>query len=218
MFHCSRTTWTLRASAALVLCAALVNDVSIAAPPALQSVAVTPAVRSLSVGQKQRYTATGTFSDGSTHALATAIRNIAPGYTSTCVLLTSGGVDCWGENYYGTLGDGSNVDSLIARPVKWITTATAVALGPYHACALLARGAVQCWGSNGHGELGNGTTSESYRPVSVTGIGSATAVTAGVSHSCALLASGAVRCWGANGSGELGNGMTTNFSRVPADG
>ena len=43
MFHCNRTTRMLRARAALVLCAALVTDVAIAAPPTLQTVAVTPA-------------------------------------------------------------------------------------------------------------------------------------------------------------------------------
>jgi alpha-tubulin suppressor-like RCC1 family protein len=160
MFKCM--TQTIPGKTAIVLCAAvMVTDVSAAAAPTLQSVAVTPAVRSLSVAQKQRYTATGTFSDGSTHALGGAIGNLAPGEWNTCVLLTSGGVDCWGknsENGGGQLGDGSTVDSLIARPVKWITTATAVAFGMDHGCALLARGAVQCWGSNPIGQLGNGTT------------------------------------------------------------
>jgi alpha-tubulin suppressor-like RCC1 family protein len=182
----------------IMLCAALITDVASAAPPTLQTIAVTPAVRSLSVGQKQRYTATGTFSDGSTQALGAAISDIAPGDANTCVLLTSGGVDCWGVNGAGQLGDGSTVDSLIARPVKWITTATAVAYGSGHGCALLARGAVQCWGYNAYGELGNGTTTNSTRPVRVTGISSATAVTAGTFHTCVLLASGAVRCWGFN--------------------
>jgi alpha-tubulin suppressor-like RCC1 family protein len=212
----------LRVRTALVLCAALVTDVAIAAPPTLQSVAVTPAVRSLSVGQKQRYTATGTFSDGSTHTLGAAISNMALGTTDTCVLLISGGVDCWGDNDAGQLGDGSTVDSLVARPVRWITTATAVAFGASsgfdglgHGCAVLVRGAVQCWGQNDSGQLGNGTMTNSSRPVRVTGIGSATAVAAGNSHSCALLASGVVKCWGYNVYGNLGDGTNARWSTIP---
>ena len=86
MFSRNRTTWA--SGAALLLCAVLLTDVATASPPALQSVAVTPALRSLSVGQKQRYTATGTFSDGSNdpskatitmRGLATAV---APGNTT----------------------------------------------------------------------------------------------------------------------------------------
>jgi alpha-tubulin suppressor-like RCC1 family protein len=209
MFHCNRAT----RKAAILLCAALVTDVAIAAPPTLQSIAVTPAVRSLPVGQKQRYTAKGTFSDESTQVLGAAISNMALGDTDTCVLLTSGGVDCWGKNDAGQLGDGTTVDSLIPRPVKWITTATAMAFAEGHGCAVLASGAVQCWGAGG--QLGNGTATDSTRPVRVTGIRSAVSVAAGSGHSCALLASGAVKCWGANGYGELGNGATGYWSSIP---
>lgn len=200
----------------LMLCAALVTDLAVAAPAILQSVAVTPAARALSVGQKQRYTATGTFSDGSTQMLGAAISDIAPGYRGTCVSLTRGGVDCWGANDFGQLGDGTTTDSRVPRPVKWITNATAVAFGNFHVCALLDNGGVRCWGSNGIGELGNGTrTTFSARPVQVTGIHSAIALGLGWAHSCALLANGTVRCWGYNWDGELGNGTRTQTSTVP---
>jgi alpha-tubulin suppressor-like RCC1 family protein len=214
----SRNRTTSPSVAILLLCAALLTEAAGAAPPTLQSVAVTPAVRSLSVGEHQRYTATGTFSDGSTRALEAAIRNIAPGYQGTCVLLTSGGVDCWGDNYDGKLGDGSTVASLIPRPVKWITTATAVTYGANHGCALLDSGAVTCWGGSeelGHGDVDVGAYST--RPVRVKGISSATALAAfsGGFHTCAVLASGAVRCWGNNWDGQLGNGTKTQQERTP---
>ena len=212
MFHCNRTTRALPARVAVVLCAALVTDVVIAAPPTLQTIAVTPTARSLYVGQKQSFTATGTFSNGSTHALRAAIGDIAPGDTGTCVLLSSGGVECWGDNTSGQLGDGNTTDSLIARPVKWITQATAVAFRSGHGCAVLARGAVQCWGRNDSGQLGNGTMTTSTGPVPVTGIRSATALALGWAHSCALLASGAVQCWGYNYYGDLGDGTNARSS------
>jgi len=94
---CLHTTWTLRARAALVLCAALVTNVAIAATPKLEAIAVTPTAETISVGQKQSFTATGTFSDGSKQALGPAISDIAAGGEGeTCALLTSGGVECWG--------------------------------------------------------------------------------------------------------------------------
>ena len=201
-------------SATLILISsALVGGATMAAPPTLESLVVSPGVRSLLVGQTQRYKATGTFSDGSAQALGAAISDIAPGYLGTCVLLTGGGVECWGYNGEGELGDGSTTDSLVARAVKWITTATAVATGDYHSCALLASGAVRCWGVNDYGQLGNDTSTSSTRPIRVTGIRAATGLAAGWAQSCALLAHGAVQCWGWNFYGQLGDGTNTD-SRV----
>ena len=216
MVHMSRMRrWPLRVRApvAIALCAALVTDVAIAAPT-LQSVAVTPAASSTSVGQKVFFKATGTFSDGSTHVLGPAITDIAPGISGTCVLLSGGGAKCWGSNWSGELGDGTTDDSVIARRVRGITDATAVAYGSAIGCALLARGAVKCWGWNYSGQLGNGTTTESSVPVAVTGITSATAVDVGVSYACALLADGTIQCWGDNYVGSLGDGTNVS-SKIP---
>jgi alpha-tubulin suppressor-like RCC1 family protein len=215
MIHAHRSRWTLRAGIALVLCAALVTDGAFAAAATLQTIAVTPNAPSITVGQTQTFTATGTFRDGSKQALGPDIANMALGYATSCALLTSGGVECWGNNFDGELGDGSTENSLIPRSVEGIGTATAVAFNPIlqgHVCALLASGTVQCWGFNAYGALGDGTTNSSTTPVSVNGIGTATAVGVGGLHSCALLASGAVECWGWNAYGQLGDGSHTNSS------
>jgi len=83
------------------------------------------------------------------------------GYHS-CVLLTDGTVKCWGDDYYGQLGNGDETTADSATPVdvSGITTATSIALGHGHACALLTDGAVMCWGHNFYGQLGNGTKSD----------------------------------------------------------
>jgi alpha-tubulin suppressor-like RCC1 family protein len=206
MFHSKRTTRNWRATLTTVLCGALLTGVAMAAPPTLQTISVTPTAKTVSVGQKQSFKATGTFSNGSTHVLGPDIRNIGAGFDATCALLTSGGVECWGRNDIGQLGDGSTTDSLVPRPVKGISTATAVDYMAFHGCAVLVGGTLRCWGDNSYGELGDGTTTSSATPVTVSGISTATAVSLSDGFSCALLASGSVQCWGVNGDGELGNG------------
>ncbi len=216
MFHSNRTTRSFHASVTTVLCAALVTTGAMAANITLQTIDVTPTAKTISVGQKQSFTATGTFSDGSKQALTSAMTNVAGGHWSTCALLTSRGVECWGRNNAGQLGDGNTVDLLVpGAPVTGISTATAVAFGGSNACALLAGGAVQCWGSNLHGALGNGSkVAISSTPVIVKGVGTATALDAGWQHGCALLAGGAVECWGYNAYGQVGNGSNTD-SYIP---
>src|SRR4029077_10164528 len=98
------------------------------------------------VGQMQPFVATGTFSNGVKQALGPDISNMALGSAHTCAVLASGGVECWGANTKGQLGNGKTANSLIPQPVKGIGTAFAAAAGFQHSCALLAGGAVRCWG------------------------------------------------------------------------
>jgi hypothetical protein len=119
-----------------------------------------------------------------------------------CAVMSGGGIKCWGENFYGQLGDGTNTPR--AAPVDVVVLpgpATAVAPGNRHTCALLASGAVHCWGDNGLGQLGGNALTSGI--VAISGSGN---------HACALTAGGAVKCWGANFSGQLGDGTTTQRS------
>ncbi len=153
---------------------------------------------------------------------------IAAGGGQSCALLSGGSVDCWGENDYGQLGDGTsrgpqscNGGPCASTPVAvaGITDASAIAAGSNHACALLAGGGVDCWGYNFAAELGIGTSSGvqwctggewcATKPVAVVGMASATAIVAGGDHTCALVAGGGVQCWGYNSYGQLGDGIST---------
>jgi alpha-tubulin suppressor-like RCC1 family protein len=164
----------------------------------------------------RRLSLAGTITLGSnlTNPVSDAATLVTDGHESYCAILTTGDIQCWGDNATGELGDGTTTTTSEAESVSGITSATALASDDAHSyCAILASRAVDCWGSNSSGELGNGTTTDSSVPVTVTGISTAVAITGdGDGSYCAVLQSGAVDCWGRNSFGQLGDGGTTNSS------
>jgi hypothetical protein len=115
-------------------------------------------------------------------------------------------VKCWGDNWAGQIGDGTNEDRSVPVDVSGQASGVAsVTAGWVHTCALTTAGTVKCWGFNLDGELGDGTRLTSATPTEVSGLGSgATGVAAGGGQTCALTAEGGLKCWGSNEYGQLG--------------
>jgi alpha-tubulin suppressor-like RCC1 family protein len=146
-------------------------------------------------------------------SVASSVTAIAAGAFHNCAIV-NGGLQCWGSNNNGQLGDNSLVTRLLPTPILPTTSnVTAIAASSNHSCAIV-NGGVQCWGANDSGQLGNATTVASLTPVTALPTTSnATAIAVGERHSCAVVNSG-VMCWGANDVGQLGNGTTT-ASTIP---
>ena len=133
---------------------------------------------------------------------------------AACGLSTSGAAYCWGDNYFGQLGNGSTTHSAVPVAVIGGLTFTTVTASGSHTCGLTTTGAAYCWGYNAYGQLGNGSTTHSPVPVPVVGGLTFMTVIVGGINTCAVTTTGAAYCWGHNGHGQLGNSSTTH-SAVP---
>ena len=142
---------------------------------------------------------------------------ITAGIGHSCALTNKDGLECWGLNDSGQVGDGTFVDKRTPVDVVGIDPTTVIGLvsGIHHTCVLTSENEVFCWGDNSHGQLGDGTTDNSHVPLLVDGLeGRITAISAGAQFTCALNSAKDVFCWGNNSHGQLNDG-TEDHSSIP---
>jgi alpha-tubulin suppressor-like RCC1 family protein len=152
--------------------------------------------------------------------------SIATGAYHTCAVLSTGIVQCWGNNFDGELGNGksgANARSSVPVNVKIdgindLTNGLTVVAGTKNTCVLLLDHSVKCWGDNGYHQLGSGATSASTVPVTVvtnsstppSPLSQVSTLALNKDHTCAIQTDGTVFCWGDNGYGQLGNQSTAS--------
>lgn len=148
--------------------------------------------------------------------LSSGVVDVTTGGEHACAVTAAGAAKCWGANFDGMLGDGTENESLVPIGVSGLSSGVvAISAGAVHTCVVTSTGAAKCWGANFHSQLGNGTTDQSLVPVGVTGLSSGVAeIGAGDLHTCARTSAGAVKCWGWGHYGQVGNASTQD-SMVP---
>lgn len=125
---------------------------------------------------------------------------------------------CWGVNFNGEVGNGSNGDRVLQPDRIDVDQEWQISSGDGHTCGINDSNQLMCWGQNNYGQLGVGDTNERDVPTQSSEIASWTAVSTGSGHSCGLapVAGGTgLFCTGLNGFGQLGLGSQDN-QNVPA--
>lgn len=128
-----------------------------------------------------------------------AATSVTVGGGHSCAIV-DGGLQCWGNNTYGQLGNGNTTNSTSPVAIAGLASGvTQVSAGKNHTCAIVSS-EVYCWGSNQDSQVGESPANAGWSvsvPKRVAGLTGATKVSAGGNFSCAIVG-GALKCWGAN--------------------
>ena len=145
--------------------------------------------------------------------------------TTTCAILDTKALKCWGDNTVGQLGyedlveRGSNPGDMAAlAPVNLGAGRTAIAVSVANpTCVVLDNKSLKCWGENTKGGLGQddtinrGGNAGDMSALAAVNLGTgrtAKTVETGGTNTCAILDNNRLKCWGSNDSGQLGQNDT----------
>jgi alpha-tubulin suppressor-like RCC1 family protein len=147
---------------------------------------------------------------------------LALGSATSCALDAVGDLLCWGDNYVGQLGIGSEQPESSSTPLQVVGVgpgaARAIFGGTVAECMVLQDGHAACWGDSAFGEFrGRGAVHAiAFSPLDAPGLSAVVSMALGTYFHCALNEEGGVKCYGLNSAGQLGIG-TLDDAFIPTD-
>lgn len=140
--------------------------------------------------------------------LTSGVSQVDLGSDHTCALLDNGILKCWGGNWAGQLGEGTNSNQYAPTDVIGLQApVSAFSAGNASTCARDGNGLVHCWGRNDDGQLAIGAHSIEPMPINIPGLeGSLKEMSAGGMHTCTRTQFNSLLCWGENYLGQVGDG------------
>src|SRR3989339_779091 len=144
-----------------------------------------------------------------------AYTSVSVGSIHTCgIRANDSRVLCWGDNYYGQLGNGTTTDSIIPILTSDSSAYSSISAGRLHTCGIRANDSrVLCWGESDYGRLGDGSSGDNLNPNVTTDTSPYTSINAGSDHTCGIRQNDSrVLCWGSGNYGQLGDGSNASHS------
>lgn len=131
------------------------------------------------------------------------LQSVELGNGHACGLTDSGEAYCWGYNFNGQLGRGTESQWEEPAPVATELRFSSLVAGTWFTCGLDTMGHIYCWGSNQANDV------ESTIPVLQDAGMSFEGFSASGRHVCGLDSVGALYCWGSTAMDALGDGNDT---------
>lgn len=134
-------------------------------------------------------------------------KSVDVGLYTTCGVRTTGAGYCWGDNAFGTHGNGTTTGTNAPAAVSGGFSWQYIKPGRDSTCGLKTDGAVMCWGNNLAGVLGSSKSDVQFAPIEpVTGGPIWTSITTASGLGCAIRSDQTAWCWGWNSGGQNGIG------------
>jgi len=135
-------------------------------------------------------------------------QTVSTGDYFTIALKSDGTLWAWGDNFYGQLGNSTNINSYAPIQIGTDTNWQSISTGYGSTLALKNDGTLWAWGTNYHGQLGIGTTQNKNFPIQVGTDNNWQSISISA-HSVAVKTDGSLWSWGRNTYGQLGDGSNT---------
>ena len=143
------------------------------------------------------------------HVITAPLHNtISAGGNHSAAILPDGSLWTWGNNNYGQLGNGRDIDR--HAPTMIMEDVVSVSAGRYNTMAIMSDGSLWAWGLNWERKgiypdvIYGDDAQDALSPIMI--MEDVIYVSVGRLHAMAIRSDGSLWAWGWNGNGQLGNG------------